>query len=176
MIGKFKFKSARLTTDFRSHTNLLTLEIDKSSTVAIKQILSELNDADTYACEISKPKSKRTLSQNAYMWVLLDRIGKATQQTKEMVYQSIIKRVGIFDVLCIQDIALERFIQCWQYKGIGWVCDTDTSKIAGCTNVICYYGTSTYTTAEMQRVIDEVTIECNDLGISTHVDGYTGGE
>ena len=174
MIGCFKFKSARLTTDFKTQANILSLEVDKSSNVAIRQILNELNENDIYYAEISKPKRKRTLDQNAYMWVLLDRIAQATQQTKELVYKSFIKRVGVFDTLCIQDIALDRFIKSWECKGIGWVCETDTSKIDKCTNVICYYGTSAYTTSEMKRLLDEVITECNELNISTYVDGYKG--
>ena len=174
MIGCFKFKGARLTTDFRTQANILTLEVDKSSSVAIRQLLNELNEQETYYCEVSKPKRKRTLDQNAYMWVLLDRIAKVIKSTKEEIYQRFIKAKGQFDILCIQDKALDRFIENWSNKGIGWFCETDISKIDSCTNVFTYYGTSVYSTQEMAQVLDEVLEECKQLNISTVVDGYKG--
>ena len=174
MLGCFKFKSARLTTDFYTHDNILSLVIDKDSNTAIKQLLEILNDNETYLAEIKRPKRKRTLDQNAYMWVLCDRIAKVIGSTKEEVYRRFIKARGVSDILCIQNKALDRFVTNWSSKGIGWFCETDTSKIDGCTNVIAYYGTSVYSTSEMKQVLDEVLDECKNLNISTVVDGYKG--
>lgn len=174
MIGCFKFKGARLSTDFRTHSNILTLEVDKDSNTAIKQLLNELDENETYYAEISKPKRKRTLDQNAYLWVLCSRIAEKIGSTKEEVYRGFVKAKGQFDILCIQDKAVERFVSNWSAKGIGWFCETDTSKIDGCTNVLTYYGTSVYSTAEMALVLDEVTTECKNLNISTIVEGYKG--
>ena len=74
MIGVFKFKNAKLSTDFKTRNNLLTLEIDKDSTVAVKQILDNLQDENIYIAKISKNTSKRTLTQNSYLWILCQRI------------------------------------------------------------------------------------------------------
>ena len=41
------------------------------------------------------------------------------------------------------------------------------SKIPGCTNVICYYGSSTYDTKQMARLIDLVVEDCKQQGIET---------
>jgi hypothetical protein len=172
MIGCFKFKGARLTIDFRTHSNNLTMLIDDSSNTAVKQILNELDENEIYYAEISKPKRKRTLDQNAYLWALCQRIAEKIGATKEEVYRGFIKSKGQFDILCIQDKAIERFISNWSAKGIGWFCETDTSKIVGCTNVITYYGTSVYTSAEMAQVLSEALEECKNLNISTIVDGY----
>lgn len=172
MIGLFKFKSARLSTDFKTHSNILTLEVDKDSNIAVRQLLNELDENETYIAEIKKSKRKRTLDQNAYMWVLCQRIAEKVGNTKEEVYRTFIKRVGQFDLLCIQNNALNNFIERWGKQGIGWFCETDTSKLNGCTNVICYYGTSTYTTEEMKILLDEVISQCKELNISTVVDGY----
>ena len=172
MIGQFNFKNAKLSIDFKTHTNILTLEIDKDSNYAIRQILDELKDTEIYTSEFKKVSRKRTLDQNAYMWVLLQRIAEKMTIPKEEIYREIIHRSGQFDILCVTDKALDRFIENWGKQGIGWVCDTDTSKIKGCTNVICYYGTSTYTTEEMKRILDDVIGECNELNINTEVTGY----
>lgn len=176
MLGCFKFKGARLSTDFRTHGNILTLEIDKDSNTAVRQLLNELDENEIYYCEIGKPKRKKTLEQNACLWVLCQRIAEKTGTTKEEVYRGFIKDKGQYDILCIQDKALDRFISNWSTKGIGWFCETDTSKVKGCTNVFTYYGTSVYTTSEMALVLEEVLNECKNLNISTIVEGYMEGK
>ena len=172
MIGCFKFKGARLTTDFRTHSNSLTMLIDDSSNTAVKQILNELDENEIYYAEISKPKRKRTLDQNAYLWVLCQRISEKIGATKEEVYRGFIKAKGQFNMLCTQDKDVEDFTSAWSHLGIGWFCETDVSKLDGCTNVFAYKGTSIYTTAEMAQVLNEVIEECKNLNISTIVDGY----
>ena len=51
--------------------------------------------------------------------------------------------------------------------GYGWVCDTTKSKLKGYTNVLAYYGTSTYTKEEMQVLLGQVVDDCIDQGIPT---------
>ena len=45
--------------------------------------------------------------------------------------------------------------------------DTIPSKLEGCTNVILYYGSSTYDTAQMARLIDLIVQDCRALGVET---------
>lgn len=51
--------------------------------------------------------------------------------------------------------------------GYGWVCDTTKSKLDGYTNVLAYYGTSTYTKDEMAVLLGQVVDDCIDQGIPT---------
>ena len=55
----------------------------------------------------------------------------------------------------------------WEHNGIGWQAETMPSKLPGCTNVILYYGSSTYDTAQMSRLIDLIVQDCDALGIET---------
>lgn len=118
--------------------------------------------------EIKRHRAKRSLSANAYAWVLTDKIAAATGQTKEDVYRETIRNIGgVSDVVCAQDRAVEALRTGWEAHGIGWVTDTLPSKLEGCTNVILYYGSSTYDTAQMSRLIDLLVAEAKDLGIET---------
>ena len=65
---------------------------------------------------------------------------------------------------------VEKFRDAWSKNGLGWVTDTVKSKLDGFTNVVAYYGSSTYDTKEMSRLIDLVIQECNQLGIETKTD------
>jgi hypothetical protein len=41
------------------------------------------------------------------------------------------------------------------------------SKIEGCTNVILYYGSSSYNVAQMSRLINIIVEDCRQVGIET---------
>ena len=99
----------------------------------------------------------------------MGKIAEKTNTTKENVYKEIIKRVGVFEILPLKDVAVEKFIKNWQSKGLGWVCDNlgSSPKLEGFTKIVAYYGTSTYDTKEMSRFIDEVVSEAQELGIQT---------
>lgn len=173
MIGLFKAKLNTLM--FAPNgTPMIMLDVDKDSRIAIKQIADELDKESTYNFEVSKPSKRKTLDQNAYLWVLCDRIAERIHTTKEDVYKGIIRDVGTHDILCIQNQAVERFCDNWSKKGLGWFCETVASQLPNCTNVICYYGTSCYDRAEMSIVIDEIVTEAKRLNISTEVKGYGG--
>ena len=117
---------------------------------------------------IKEYREKRSLSQNAYLWVLLDKIGAKVNRSKEDVYKIFVKDFGVFEVLPIRNDAVERFNRNWSKNGLGWFTeDLGESKLDGYTKLIAYYGSSTYNTAEMKRLIDAVLYECEEQGIDT---------
>ena len=82
------------------------------------------------------------------------------------------------------DSAVDKLRDGWHHNGLGWQTDTTPSKIAGCTNVVLYYGSSTYDTAQMSRLINLVVQDCKDQGIevlgerelSLMTEGWMGGQ
>lgn len=117
---------------------------------------------------IKEYSRKRSLSQNAYLWVLLDQIGAKMERSKLDIYKDYIKDFGVFEIVPIKNEAVERFKRNWSKNGLGWVCeDLGKSKLQGFTKLIVYYGSSTYTSQEMQRLITAVVNDCEELGIST---------
>lgn len=118
--------------------------------------------------QVKEYRKKRSLSQNAYMWVLLDEIGKAVNRSKEDIYRELVKDYGVFEVLPLKDEAVKRFNHNWSKNGLGWFTEIiGKSKLNGYTNLIAYYGSSTYDTKEMNRLLDAVVSECQELGIPT---------
>lgn len=173
MIGLFKAKLNTLVFSPEG-TPMIMLDVDKDSRTAIKQIVDELDKDTQYTFEVSRPSKRKTLDQNAYLWVLCDRIAMRIHSTKEEVYKGVIKDVGTSDILLVQDKAVDRLCNNWSKKGIGWFCERTDSRIKDWTNVICYYGTSCYDRKEMSRLIEEIVNEAKSLGISTEVKGYGG--
>ena len=118
--------------------------------------------------QVKKLSKKRSLSQNSYLWVLLDEIGEKVNRSKEDIYKTYIKDYGVFEILPIKNEAVESFIDKWSKNGLGWICeDLGESKLNGFTKIIAYFGTSTYSSKEMQRLLNAVVDDCQELGIST---------
>lgn len=172
MIGQFKFIGKPEILFGYGNPNKLLLTLDSSSTTACKQIIDELSADKTYKCEIKNNRRKRTLDQNAYFWVLCTRISERIHESNESVYRGYIKEYGENDILCIKNNAVDRFVENWCQKGIGWFCETIESKLDNCTNVIVFYGSSVYDTVQMNRIIDAVIEDCKELNINYAVSGY----
>lgn len=106
---------------------------------------------------IKKWNQKRSKSANDFLWAICTDIGNAIKPPipKEEVYRRAIRDVGVFEPLPILEEAVERFSRSWSMHGIGWFVDVvDDSKLPGYKKVFAYYGSSTYTTTEMSRLID----------------------
>ena len=121
--------------------------------------------------EIKKAAGKRSRDANAFCWVLIDKIAEKMCISRFEVYRQAIREIGgVSETVCIQDKAVERLRAGWEKNGIGWQSDIMPSKLPGCTNVILYYGSSTYDTAQMSRLIDLLIQEAEQLGIPTMKD------
>jgi len=121
--------------------------------------------------EIRKKRQKRSLDANAYLWELCDKIASKIKSTKEEVYREAVRDVGTFDYLMIQDKAVDKFIESWELKGVGYICmKHHKAAIPDCTVVQAFYGSSSYSTAEMSRLIDYIVQEAKEQGIETSPD------
>ena len=118
--------------------------------------------------EIKKASAKRSRDANAFAWVLIDKIAEKMHISKVEVYRNAIREIGgVSEMVCVQDKAVERLRSGWEKNGIGWQTETMPSKLPGCTNVILYYGSSTYDTSQMSRLLDLIIQEAEQLGIPT---------
>lgn len=111
---------------------------------------------------------KRTLNANAYAWVLINKLAEHINIPPVEIYKNTIRNIGgVSEVVCCQEKAVERFCKTWQSHGIGWQAEIVDSKIDGCSNVICYYGSSEYDKSQMARLIDLIVAECKAVGVET---------
>lgn len=130
-------------------------------------ICNEYTDKDL-TLKLSEWRNSRSKEANAYFWELCGKLAAKLHRSPTEIYREIIKDVGgNYDVLCLQNKAVESFIKKWKSHGLGWVCDTTASKLKGCTTIIAYYGSSTYDTAQMSRLIELIIAECKSQGIET---------
>lgn len=133
----------------------------------ITYMIEQLKINPTKKFQVDDYHEKRSKEANAYAWELLGKLQNKLKIPKEEIYRDLIRNIGSYEIVPIKDIAVERFRNRWSSKGLGWVTDTMQSKLEGYTNVICYYGSSSYDTAEMSRLLDMIIQECKAQDIET---------
>ena len=130
-------------------------------------VTQEIRDG-LFDVEMKAHRKRRSLDANAYCWVLLDRLSAVLKIPKVELYRNFIRDIGgNCDTVCAIDAAVDKLRKGWENNGIGWLTDTMPSKIEGCTIVVLYYGSSTYDTAQMSRLINLIVDECKAQGIET---------
>lgn len=113
-------------------------------------------------------RRRRSLDANAYAWVLIGKIAAAVGMSREQIYREAIRQIGgVSDIVCVKDEAVDKLRRSWAKNGIGWHTETLPSKLAGCTNVILYFGSSVYDTAQMSALIDRLVSDAKELGLET---------
>lgn len=135
----------------------------------IAKYLWQLDKEKLY--QIDEYKEKRSLNANGYLWILCEKIAKELSKdgvmtTKEDVYKEGVRYVGVFTPVIVEEKAFDKFKQDFESQGLG----NQVSEVVRknkCVRCNCYYGSSTYNTAEMSRLIDFIVQECQQLSIET---------
>lgn len=118
--------------------------------------------------EIERKRKKRSTDANAYFFTLADKLAERLNIPKTEIYRNYVKEIGgVSETVCVKTEAVQKLCEGWKHNGLGWQTDTVPSKIEGCTNVILYYGSSTYNTEQMSRLINLVVEDCKVQGIET---------
>lgn len=149
----------------------MTMNRDGSQNVTVtvnsdfREEFDRLNGAEVEVT-IKKASKRRSRDANAFCWALCKDIADRMHLTKEEVYRRAIREVGECEPLPIKNERVEAFREIWGKNGTGWFIEvTDRSKTPGYTLVLAYYGSSTYDTATMSRLIDNLLQDAASLGI-----------
>lgn len=130
-------------------------------------LYDELHETDVDVT-VKKHREKRSLDANAYAWALMDKLAEATGTPTSEVYRQAVKDVGgNTEIVCVREKAVQKLCGGWNKNGIGWQTEVMDSKIDGCKNVVLYYGSSTFDTKQMSRLIDNIVQDCKAVGIET---------
>lgn len=141
----------------------LTLELDGD----FREQYDTLKE-NPVSVELKKWRKHRSLDANAYAWVLIGKLSEAINVPKADIYREAIRNIGgVSQVVCVQNIAVDKLCEAWNSNGIGWQTETFPSKLEDCTNVTLYYGSSTYDSKQMSQLVDYIVDECKAQGIET---------
>jgi hypothetical protein len=152
--------------DFRTGKPTISFEVNEKND--FKLLVDEMRSVEKLSIEVKPFRARRSLDANAYFFVLADKLAAKLNISKEEVYRNAIKHIGgVSEIVCVKSEAVERLCEGWSANGLGWQTDTFPSKIDGCTNVILYYGSSTYDSRQMSQLISNIVQDCEALGIET---------
>lgn len=156
--------------EFKSTKPELSLTYDgvgkvtfSAPTVKLKA-LSALKENKDYVVEIKEYRQKRSLNANAFFWVLVGQIADKLQTSPEEVYLSLLSDYGTYTFLIVKPNLVDRVKAEWRtVEELGEV-NVNGSKGV---QLKCYFGSSTYNTKEMSRLIEGTVYEAKELDIDT---------
>lgn len=130
----------------------------------INDLKSTVNAGKLLYLEIKQYRPHRSLDSNAYFWLLLEKLAQVINTSKDELYLIMLERYGVFTHIIVKPEAVERVKQEWRT-----VRELGRGRIGGMDGIQLqvYYGSSTYDSKEMARLIDGVVSECKECGIET---------
>lgn len=128
-----------------------------------KEIINYLWNQDKETIfEIKEFKHHRTLTQNSYLWKLVNEIANKVNKTKEDVYLEMLKSYGQSEVVSmLSSINPKGYFKYYEEIGTGIVNNKEF------THYKIYKGSSEFTTLEMKYLLDGVIQEAENLDIPT---------
>ena len=132
------------------------------------QIFDDLKEHEV-RIEIKKASKHRSLSANAFAWVLIDKIAEKTGYSVTEVYRNAIREIGgIAELYGVKETAYETFCQIWTQDHLGRQVEIiPGSAKPGWLNVKAWKGSSDFDSAQMARFIDSLIQDAESLGIPT---------
>lgn len=138
----------RILSEFiQEDTKILTIQIGKNEEIHVK-------------------KKKRSKDQNAYFWELLQQLCEEMDLNVIEEYRKRVKCLGICQTFELNNNNVPTFVKMWEDRGIAWF----TEKVEGNENktiINAYYGSSSYSTKQMSRLLDNLIQDCKEVGIQT---------
>ena len=165
-----KVEDIKVVTEYGVDTMEIVLTVGKDDAMIteVYNIKRLITDEKVIEATIKQHRKRRSLDANAYCWVLLDKIGKQLGVTKEIVYREIVRDMGVFEVTPMKNESVDRWVDAWQGKGLGWqAISMGDSKLDGYTNIANYFGSSVYDTKEMSILLEEIIFQAKELEINT---------
>ena len=133
-------------------------------------IVEELKNENKLNIELKKYRKHRSLDANSYFWKLLTELCELAEIDTVEEYKRRVKELGIFRQFKIEKDNIKTFEKMWTSQGTAWFCEVaDTTYIENIEFKIinAYYGSSSYNSKQMSRLIDGVVQDCEIYGIET---------
>lgn len=126
--------------------------------------VDQMKDGRRYCAEVKRKYDKRSGRSNAYAWELMSKLAAKLGMKREEVYRQYIPEIGDnYRLVPYPNEQMRDLVaDLWSKQGLGWV----TQDCNG-GYLLCYYGSSTYSTVQMGRLIDLIVQDCKEQGIET---------
>ena len=116
--------------------------------------------------EIEVKRKKRSKNSNAYFWELLQKLCEELNLDVILEYKKRVKELGIFKQWEIDTKDVPTFIKLWEDRGIAWFTEI-VEQIGNKTIINAYYGSSSYNSKQMAKLLSNLQQDCKAVGIQT---------
>lgn len=132
----------------------------------IKQELENIKD-NKKLYRFEPYKEKRSNKANKYFWELLGQLCLEMGLDTIEEYKKRVRQLGVFRYWEIDKDNVATFNKMWSEHGIAWFTDVVDIAENGKIGINAYYGSSSYNTKQMAKLIDGVVQDCKAIGIET---------
>lgn len=158
---KLKGKIVDVSLDFVTHKPKITLEVDKQINL-LNEEFNKIQSRDYLDIEIKEHIEKRTLSMNAYYWVLVTELANVLRTSKDELHFTLLKRYSQRDyVSLLADINPSDYFDYYEpqntYKNNGKVFKS----------YLIYKGSRKMDKKEFSILLDGLISECKECDIET---------
>lgn len=145
--------------DWKSGKYQITIEMQEGNIEEIEPLKEK-----ELAVEIKKFSQRRSLNANRLLWECLGQIATFKHEAKWDTYLHYLKQAGQFTYVCVKPNAVEAVKRQWrETEEIGEI-DINGQKAV---QLICYFGSSTYTSAEFKKILDYIIEDMKEIGLET---------
>lgn len=143
----------------------LTFEVDDDVSNFVNKELSKKatnTEATKLSLEVKPHRKSRSLSANALLWSLISIIADHVGDDKWSIYLKLIRRYGRYTYIVCKPEAVEAMQAQWRETEI--VGDI-TVNGQPAVQMLVYFGSSTYDTAEFSRLLEGTISELQEMGL-----------
>ena len=133
---------------------VVTIEVT-AAPQAVERYTGQLLDIS-----IDKHQERRSLQANKFFWACVMDICNALNEDKDKVYFTLLRRYGQYTMLRVPAEAVDKLKKEWRETEVISTEDQD-----GMVDVLCYFGSHTYTAREFQRLLNGVKWEMEQIGL-----------
>lgn len=135
-----------------------------------QRYISDLSDDKYYTIEIKERKSKRSIQQNKYMWVLIRELALVTREDDMDLYVKLLESANakftyIWAMEETEDMLRSSF-RAIKKMGARDVIGTDGKLVSGFQYKL-YEGSSKFNTSEMAVLLETLIVWCENENIQT---------
>ena len=116
--------------------------------------------------EIEVKRKKRSNNANSYFWALLQQLCFELNLDVIQEYRKRIKELGIFQTFELDTKNVPTFEFLWGDRGLAWFTEK-VEEIGNKTVINAYYGSSSFNSKQMSKLIDNLVQDCRSVGIQT---------
>lgn len=124
--------------------------------------LVESGETDEPLFEVKLWKAKRSLTQNAYYWALIGKLGAVLGVSSERLHVHMLREYGAYDVFTVrEDVPLNAYFRYYDKVGEGYM---DGVRYV---HIRAFKGSSEMDSTEFSKLLNGAIQECEQQGIDT---------